>query len=461
MVFSITSRSQINLVPNGGFDTLTQCPNQGSAITLAAPWFSTNTFLENSVDLFNRCATAQNLTVPWIFPATYQQPQNGNGFIGMYCYAKDTQALVEHEFAETRLMDSLRKGRRYYAYFHTNPSYDTNSLLARAFIANMGMAFSKDRDNDYEIGGNLFTRLKPVIEHQEIIDDTSSWTLVDGCFKATGNEQYLIIGNFRSNRETLARSSGTSYNPRSYMYVDDVGVYEFDPLPDTLLLCNTNGLRINARFLNGTYHWSTGSTDSAIWVNQPGKYWVEVTMGSCVMADSVTVIDPDLIPSTSEFEVCEGGKPVVLQAPFSGITYLWSNGDNDNRLTVNLPGTYVLNIGTEGCGVYSFTYQVNSGACDCKLFIPTAFTPNGDGRNDFIKILSYCTYNYTIKRFRIVNRWGQTVFVAYQDKDFLWDGTFKGQPAEMGTYFWVLEYEIFGDSSREIRTESGDLTLIR
>lgn len=73
----------------------------------------------------------------------------------------------------------------------------------------------------------------------------------------------------------------------------------------------------------------------------------------------------------------------------------------------------------------------------CRVAVPTAFTPNNDGTNDFLYPLNgYKTADLT---FRVYARNGQLVFETrnWLDK---WDGTINGSPAPVGTYAWVLEY---------------------
>jgi gliding motility-associated-like protein len=88
-------------------------------------------------------------------------------------------------------------------------------------------------------------------------------------------------------------------------------------------------------------------------------------------------------------------------------------------------------------------------------FVPNAFTPNGDGKNDFMKpiAIGYSANNF----FRIYDRFGEKV---YESKDFSqgWDGNYYGKPAELGTYFWELSV-----TNRFGKKEfyKGDLTLIR
>ena len=73
----------------------------------------------------------------------------------------------------------------------------------------------------------------------------------------------------------------------------------------------------------------------------------------------------------------------------------------------------------------------------CYIAVPNAFTPNNDGLNDYLYPLS--AYKARDLLFRVYNRVGQLVFET-RDWTKKWDGRFKGQPADMGTYVWILTY---------------------
>jgi gliding motility-associated-like protein len=89
------------------------------------------------------------------------------------------------------------------------------------------------------------------------------------------------------------------------------------------------------------------------------------------------------------------------------------------------------------------------------LFVPNGFTPNGDGLNDYLKMLSvgYAKINY----FRVFNRWGEKVFETNEIGKG-WDGRYKNQMADVGTYFWTLSVNNRFGKEEMIK---GDVTLIR
>ena len=95
-----------------------------------------------------------------------------------------------------------------------------------------------------------------------------------------------------------------------------------------------------------------------------------------------------------------------------------------------------------------------------KIFVPTGFTPNGDGNNDYL--LVHGAANTMIKSFKLFDRWGETVFqsneITPNNAKNTWDGTFKGQPLNTGVYVWIMEVS-FEDGTTEIF--KGSTTLIR
>jgi gliding motility-associated-like protein len=122
--------------------------------------------------------------------------------------------------------------------------------------------------------------------------------------------------------------------------------------------------------------------------------------------------------------------------------------------------TYFLSvINEQGCEVNDeITITVTE---DRPVYIPSAFTPNGDGFNDFFKI--YCGPAVEqIKVFRVFNRWGALVYevneVNPEIDQFGWDGTLKGEFLENAVFIYYAEIQ-FKDG--ETVLSKGDVTLIR
>jgi len=88
------------------------------------------------------------------------------------------------------------------------------------------------------------------------------------------------------------------------------------------------------------------------------------------------------------------------------------------------------------------------------LYVPTAFTPNEDGRNDQ---LDFHVYGSTQVDIRIYNRWGQEVFRS-DDPAAQWDGTYNGEPCQEGVYALFIKYR---GRRQAPRTYAGTITLLR
>ena len=94
---------------------------------------------------------------------------------------------------------------------------------------------------------------------------------------------------------------------------------------------------------------------------------------------------------------------------------------------------------------------------DWKVMVPTGFTPNSDGNND--RLLVHGSPNITIKSFEVFNRWGELLFFEgdfpINDKNYGWDGFYRGKPVVSDTYLWKInallpdgkEQSFFGNSN--------------
>jgi gliding motility-associated-like protein len=93
---------------------------------------------------------------------------------------------------------------------------------------------------------------------------------------------------------------------------------------------------------------------------------------------------------------------------------------------------------------------------NCYIAVPNAFTPNNDGLNDYLYPLN--AYKANDLLFRVYNRFGQLLFET-RDWTKKWDGTFKGQGADPGTYVWILQYTN-RDTGKRVE-QKGTTILIR
>jgi len=444
-----------NLVPNSGFDVLTDCPTDKAQIFLAEPWVSAST---GTPDLYNECSSEPLMSVPNAgnYLDSYQTPRSGTGYASIIVYNNNNAisgSTGNSEYLEVQLLQPMEQGKQYYLEFHVSPDFYDGYTDA------VGMALT---DTFYfeTLSAMEALALSPVIEKKgTVIKDTVGWTKISGCYMANGGEQYAIIGNFNTTDETLVEFDSPSFPFVNHFYIDDVLITPFDPLPDTLLLCDGMPEELNAQFLDATYLWNTGETDSLITISESGRYTVEAFMENCTLRDTVTVIDTRETKSFPTDTVICQDEPLHLVSPLPG-EYLWSDGSQGNEIVVSQSGNYALSVSNE-CGESIFSTDVKAEACTCNVYVPNAFSPNEDGINDFLEVFFGCDYAYKLKRFTVFDRWGGQVYSTGQGDNVRWDGSLRGKSLPSGVYTWLLEYDIVRNGVSEQRIEKGNVIITR
>jgi gliding motility-associated-like protein len=142
-------------------------------------------------------------------------------------------------------------------------------------------------------------------------------------------------------------------------------------------------------------------------------------------------------------------------------TYLWSPSLGLSAANISNPvfnydrqQEYTIRIGTpEGCIIIDTQRVLIFNQCD--IFVPQAFSPNGDGNNDRLTPKEVCISQLIY--FRVYDRWGQLMFESRTTGQG-WDGTYKGVKQPMETYAWIVE-GLDADGNRIKR--SGTSVLLR
>lgn len=130
---------------------------------------------------------------------------------------------------------------------------------------------------------------------------------------------------------------------------------------------------------------------------------------------------------------------------------LWQDGSNNHDYTAQQAGVYWVRGYNEDCKIMTDTFIVEN----CKLFFPSAFSPNGDGLNDFARMTGDVT-ELSDFQLSIYNRWGQLVFSTTNPLQG-WNGMQGASLSDVGVYFYQLQYSL----NNEKQLLKGDLTLIR
>lgn len=153
--------------------------------------------------------------------------------------------------------------------------------------------------------------------------------------------------------------------------------------------------------------------------------------------------------------------PQPLQARNFGVEAMWSPGtflDDPNSMTPNYIGTseieYTITI-KSAAGCVTVDTQFVKPFKEVRIYVPSAFTPNHDGLNDYLKPIPGGIKD--LRYFRIYNRWGQVVF-DLRNNSLGWDGKVGGIPQTTQVFVWIAEG--IGVDNRTYR-DKGTVTLLR
>jgi gliding motility-associated-like protein len=207
------------------------------------------------------------------------------------------------------------------------------------------------------------------------------------------------------------------------------------------------------------YLWQDGSTGKTFTVTSLGRYFVTVQDNhACSASDTVQITT--MLPAPAAFlpadtAVCSYGKlEIIPRGTYA--SYLWSTSATTSTITVKKAGVYWLNVTDNHNCSGKDSINVLPKECLTGFYVPNAFTPNHDGKNDLFKpIIGGIVEQY---QFMIYNRWGQLLFSS-NDRIQGWDGSVGGKPQGNNTFVWICRFKLEGDESE--RLERGTVTLIR
>jgi gliding motility-associated-like protein len=222
----------------------------------------------------------------------------------------------------------------------------------------------------------------------------------------------------------------------------------------TSRICPGDSVLITASATGGFgdyfYEWShSNETSNQVWVKPVVTTVFTVSVSdecqtfSIPGSTTVEIIKPiaDFIVSSSlTFE----GLPITFQnLTTGGVSYEWEFGDGNTSTmthpnnTYEDPGNYYVTlIATNELGCKDTVVKPISVDEEYWIYVPNTFTPDGNRFNNYF---SASTINIKKLEVQVFNRWGQLIFES-KDVNFEWDGTYKNEPIQDGTYVWKMEY---------------------
>jgi hypothetical protein len=295
-----------NLVPNGSFETYTQCPSIGGQAFAAVPWTAP---VCNSSDYFNACSSQYN--VPSYAgvgnPYYYLVAKDGNAYEGIFLCKEPGY----REYLQVKLTDTLKAGKCYYVEFFAVSGqltkYNANNAAASLSSGSNAIVTSTVTNG----GCSQLTLTPHIVRYgNPVIKDTINWQQIAGLYTATGNEAFITIGNFLDDSQTdtvnMYPPGTTPYYivPNAYIFVDAVSVFSINPtgnLPwsyrDTTIIIGDSvyiGNYMGGNFNPPNWYTISGSylaTKPGIYVKPAttSSYVVQYTVCGTPRADTVEV----------------------------------------------------------------------------------------------------------------------------------------------------------------------------
>ena len=483
-----------NFIPNGSFETYTNCPRQDNLLSEAAPWYNPN---QATPDFYNQCFPTAQIELP---------PRTGQGLGRLFL----DQGWAE--YMGTPLTKPLEAGECYFFQMYVSTK-NPNQYLPQT----IGAYFS-DKPVTRSDKGLLGAKPQILDAQAKTITKSYQWEAITGYLKADGTERYLTIGSFYQlppmlgfyyifiddvslvpikldlGKDTTLCGRKSTYllkgeTPGAIEYrwqdgsksanflVTKPGKYwvtvttpckvlsdtitvdyslDFDLGPDTTL-CNQQSITLRVPAGASTYRWQDGSAQNTYQVNQTGQYSVQVTQASCVVKDTVQIrfISPPQLELGPNKELC-GAEVFTIKPTYAEGTFSWQDSFASEERVVKSSGVYLASVHND-CATVTDSVVVDYGDCDCVIYAPNSFTPNRDGLNDVF--LPYGCGDISITSLAIFDRWGEVIFQT-NTEPFQWDGFYRNQVSPNGVYAWRINYDLRRRGKVSRKQQQGAIMLV-
>ncbi|MBT5990858.1 MAG: PKD domain-containing protein [Bacteroidetes bacterium] len=222
----------------------------------------------------------------------------------------------------------------------------------------------------------------------------------------------------------------------------------------------------------GDGYVETGQIDSILHTYSRGgvffpKLIYEDSTGTCRKSADDLVFVSQVI---ADFQPSDTNGTVPLLIDFTNfsstnaISWIWNFGEGADTMSEDaahyykMAGDYLVSLIVQndfGC-LDSITKLIVIDPLEALVDFPSAFTPNGDGKNDQVKVEGYGVRFKELLGFQIFNRFGEVVFET-SDPEIGWDGYYKGKLQNMETYIYLVTVKTFED---QVISEKGYISLL-
>ena len=466
-----------NLIPNGSFETYRNCPRLDNLLGEATPWYNPN---KATPDFYHQCFQTGQMALP---------PHSGQGLARLF-FDRGWEEYVGVRLKKPLLADSCY-------FFEMFIATDTPDKYLTETI---GAALSNQPLTGATTDAIIVT--PQVLDRQPKNSIARlQWQRITGSITAKGGEEYITIGSFfktpaflgfyylfiddvslvpislelgkdttlcgrKSTRLLDATTPGgidyrwNDGSTKPTLLVTKPGKYsvtalteckilkdsitvdyalDFDLGADTTL-CTGQAVTLTVPAnAASTYLWQDGSRKNTFTVRQEGQYSIQVKQASCIATDSILVryIKRPQLELGPDQELC-GAELFTIKPTVSEGTFSWLDQFADVNRTVSSSGVFRASV-SNACATVTDSVLISYEACDCVLYAPDSFTPNGDGLNDVF--LAYGCGDIVITSFAVFDRWGEVIFQT-SAPPFQWDGRYRGKLCATGVYAWSIRYQL-------------------
>jgi gliding motility-associated-like protein len=284
-----------------------------------------------------------------------------------------------------------------------------------------------------------------------------------------------IAGDYTwySNQTLVATPTLSCVGPLAAQHVKVYPKYDPEISISDSVICTGNQITFtvsNTGDDKAGIRWSFGAGDSINDVNPLvhsfdgiGTYTVSVTAlhqycPNPTLTRTINVFSYPVINLGPDTTICLGSQTITLADELNSgkasARYMWNTGETTSSIVVRKPGIYYTRLTINGCSTTDTVIVTNN----CYIDIPNAFTPNGDGVNDFFFPRQYLSKGLITFAMDIYNRWGQLIFSTTSLDGQGWDGNFNGVPQPEGVYIYIIS-ATFKDGQME--HHQGNITLLK
>lgn len=255
----------------------------------------------------------------------------------------------------------------------------------------------------------------------------------------------------------ISQNAGVGYQPAALQLGPDNKIYIAAGSLDAIQFPNQSGA--SAGFQRNAIATLNGSAGYGLpqWINVSdcdinGITGIKINGDTCNTTD---IAFQALGTSSSPYFFWNFGDPA--SGVNDTVTIIGTSPSAFPTHSFSSPGIYEVCVSFQepGAAVSTVCRSISIGLCNCNVYIPNAFSPNGDDLNESFGPIAFCDLEQL--ELSVYNRWGELVYQTSNPSD-KWDGKYNGDNSPVDVYVYVINYKLFNEPAKVVY---GDVTLVR